>query len=100
MVTDRTPPHKRIARAEKSAGEWKMKAIERREEVERLNLIVNELASKCEKLNEFAANCNDLRKQMGSLARDLENAHKTIAQQQEEVDGLKKNSTSRWTKAI
>ncbi len=33
-----TPVHKRIARAESGREEWKMKAIERREEVEKLKL--------------------------------------------------------------
>lgn len=38
MVTDRTPPHKRIARAEKGRDDWKTKAITRREEAEKLKL--------------------------------------------------------------
>jgi septal ring factor EnvC (AmiA/AmiB activator) len=40
MVSEKTPPHKRIARAEKGREEWKTKAIQRREETERLALEV------------------------------------------------------------
>ena len=36
MATEKTPPHKRISRAEHSAAQWKMKAIERREAAEAL----------------------------------------------------------------
>lgn len=36
MATDKTPAHQRISRAENSATEWKMKAIERREAAEAL----------------------------------------------------------------
>ncbi len=42
MVTNKTPAHKRILRAENSAAEWKMKAIERREAAEALK---NQLAT-------------------------------------------------------
>jgi archaellum component FlaC len=36
MVSDKTPPHKRIKRAEKGREEWKVKATERREENQKL----------------------------------------------------------------
>ena len=38
MHREGTPAHKRVARAEKGREEWKMKAIERREEAEKLKL--------------------------------------------------------------
>ncbi len=34
MATKRTPAHKRISRAEAGRDEWKLKAVERREEIE------------------------------------------------------------------
>jgi len=36
MATNKTPPHKRISRAESGRDSWKMKAIERREQTEKL----------------------------------------------------------------
>jgi hypothetical protein len=36
MATKKTPAHKRISRAETGREEWKLKAIERREEIEKL----------------------------------------------------------------
>jgi hypothetical protein len=42
MATDKTPDHKRIKRAEEGRDEWKMKAIARREENEKLKLELNE----------------------------------------------------------
>ena len=36
MATERTPPHKRIARAEQGRDDWKIKAIQRRAEIVRL----------------------------------------------------------------
>jgi chromosome segregation ATPase len=43
MATDRTPKYKRIKRAETGRDDWKLKAIERREEIEKLR---KELKSK------------------------------------------------------
>jgi hypothetical protein len=43
MATDKTPKHKRIKRAETGRDDWKVKAIERREENEKLR---KELQSK------------------------------------------------------
>jgi hypothetical protein len=42
MATERTPPHKRIARAEKAREEWKQKAVRRREENQQLKLELKE----------------------------------------------------------
>ena len=50
MVTDRTPPHKRIARAEKAREEWKVKATKRREENQLLKANLAEKTAKLEML--------------------------------------------------
>lgn len=66
MVTDRTPPHKRISRAEKARDDWKAKATSRREEIQRLNAIlkaknikINQLTGNIDKLNTSLTTVND-----------------------------------------
>jgi septal ring factor EnvC (AmiA/AmiB activator) len=100
MATDRTPPHKRIARAEQSAVEWKMKATERREENERLKSTINDLQAKVELLTEQNKKCDDLGKQVESLMGELKKTHEKMVEQQNMIDDLKKKLVSRRSKAI
>ena len=90
MPTDKTPPHKRIERAEKSAIDWKMKSIERREEVERLNLKIKGLEDRIAKIDEIENKIIEQNKQMESLMRDLQQAQLTITKQHGEIEGFKK----------
>lgn len=82
MVTDRTPPHKRIARAEKGRDEWKTKAITRREEAEKLQLDLE--------LKETRLHYNN--EQLKLLKEQLAAAKTLIAEQQQTIENLKKNS--------
>jgi len=82
MVTDKTPAHKRIARAEKGREEWKMKAIERREEAEKLKLDLE--------LNETRLSFYE--QQNKELKDKLTAAESQIANQQKTLESLKKNS--------
>lgn len=88
MATDKTPPHKRIERAEQSAANWKMKSIERREEAERLNLKIKGLEEKIAKTENKIIEQNT---QMESLKHDLQQAQLTISKQHGEIEELKKN---------
>jgi chromosome segregation ATPase len=83
MVTDKTPAHKRIARAEKGREEWKMKAIERREEAEKLKLDLE--------LNETRLSFSEQR--LKELKDKLDAAEHQIANQQKMIESLKKNSS-------
>jgi archaellum component FlaC len=80
MATERTPPHKRIKRAEEGRDTWKIKAIERREESQRLKL---ELERKEESLTTKEDEIKELKK---AIAASI----KTINKQQEELENLKK----------
>lgn len=75
-----TPLHKRVKRAEKSRDEWKVKAIERREESEKFRKIIqnkdeeiqilkntiqqlnSDLKQKNAKVKEFSRSIDDLKK--------------------------------------
>jgi hypothetical protein len=85
MVTDKTPPHKRIARAEKGRDEWKTKAIARREEAEKLKLDLELKDTRLHFTNE----------QLKMLREQLAAAKIQIADQQKTIENLKKNSRSR-----
>jgi len=80
MATEKTPPHKRIVRAEEGREGWKAKALERREEVQRLTL---ELARKDERISTLSTELKEQKKQFTSLENKLS---KTLA----EADLLKK----------
>jgi hypothetical protein len=82
MVTDKTPPHKRIARAEKGRDEWKTKAIARREEAEKLKLDLELKDTRLHFTNE----------QLKLLREQLAAAEIQIANQQKTIETLKKNS--------
>lgn len=85
MVTDKTPPHKRIARAEQSAAEWKMKAIERREESEYLKEKLNILEAQLAKFSEFNKTSSDLKNQIDLLTKELHKADQIIVSLQEQL---------------
>lgn len=97
MATDKTPPERRIERAEKSAAEWKLKAIERREEIERLNLRMKGIE---EKVSELINKFKGQDKQIESFENQLKNAHLIIANLQSENEELKKKLILRRFKTI
>lgn len=94
MATDKTPIHKRISRAENSAAQWKMKAIERREAAERLKeqleAEVKNMQIKNAELDETNKRCTDLEKQLSKLAGQLKLADQAIIEQQAEMNAFKK----------
>ena len=85
MATDKTPPHKRIKRAEEGRDDWKMKALERREENEKLK----------KELNEKTTCLTDLCDQNRDLKKDLDAASKKIANLEKEIELFKKKPSSR-----
>jgi peptidoglycan hydrolase CwlO-like protein len=85
MATDKTPDHKRIKRAEEGREEWKMKALLRREEVEKLKLEIN---NKTERSDSLYIQNNTLKK-------ELNEADKKIAKLEKEIEDLKKKFPSR-----
>ena len=80
MATEKTPPHKRIQRAESGRDEWKMKAMERREEIEQLKLNLSSKEASLEKLIQQNEHKN----------QKLTEAEKRIALLEKQVDSLKK----------
>lgn len=89
MTKDRIPPSRRIDREETSSSDWKMKAIQRREENELLKERLENLESK---VNKFDGRLNQAidKSIVDDLKRQLEIANKIIAHQQEEILELKK----------
>jgi predicted nucleic acid-binding Zn-ribbon protein len=94
MATEKTPPHKRISRAENSAAQWKIKAIERREAAEALQA---QLATASEnakiknaELDEANKRCANLEKHANGLTEQLRSANQAIATLQAEMNTLKK----------
>ena len=82
MATDRTPKHKRIKRAETGRDVWKLKAIERREENEKLKY---ELKSKEDLLLKAQ---NQIQKLESKLSFEKEK----ISEQNLLIENLKKKS--------
>lgn len=97
MATEKTPTHKRIARAEKSATEWKVKAIERREELEavkgQLAKISESTKAKDAMLDEATAKGAHLEKQLQELSEKLKHADAVIATLQSEMKESKKKAS-------
>jgi predicted nucleic acid-binding Zn-ribbon protein len=96
MATEKTPDHKRISRAENSAQQWKMKAIERRETVEALNEQL-ETASENAKiknteLNEAKKHSINLEKQVKDLTEQLRLANQAITSLQTDMHEFKKKA--------
>lgn len=96
MATEKTPAHKRISRAENSAAEWKMKAIERREAAEALKSQLatasENLKAKNKALEESIKNCALVEKQVKELTAKLERADQTITTLQTETNEFKKKA--------
>jgi predicted nucleic acid-binding Zn-ribbon protein len=94
MATDKTPVHKRISRAEKSAAEWKMKAIERREAAEALKEQLTTASENIQIKNAELDDANKRRatqeKQIAELTKQLEQANRTISRLQTEANEHKK----------
>jgi uncharacterized coiled-coil protein SlyX len=67
-----------------------MKSIERREEIEALNLRMKDLTNKIEKIDEIEKKNIEQNKQIESLKHDLKKAHLTIDKQHSEIEALKK----------
>jgi archaellum component FlaC len=80
MATEKTPPQKRIKRAEEGRDNWKVKASKRREECEKLKL---ELIRKDERLDQQSIEINEMKKKMASV-------NKMISKYQHEIEELKK----------
>ena len=96
MATEKTPAYKRIARAEQSSVDWKMKALERREENERLKKCLKTAESKVLELTNATVAIGDkeacLQKEVTLLSRQLEAVNHVVEQQKEEIVELKKKS--------
>lgn len=82
MATEKTPTHKRIKRAETGRDDWKVKALERREENEKLK---HEIESKESRLSELT-NLNL------ELKETLKAANKKITEQENLIECFKKKS--------
>ncbi len=80
MATEKTPTYKRIKRAEAGRDDWKVKALERREEIEKLRI---QLTTK----ENHLVNSKHLQKE---LKNELDSAKKRIQLLEEEVLYLKK----------
>ncbi len=95
MATEKTPIHKRIARAESSAAQWKMKAIERREAAEALKVqletVSENIQIKNSELDEANKQCINLEKQVNELTEQLRNSDHMITKLRLQNDELKKN---------
>lgn len=92
MATDRTPPNKRIKRAENSATEWKMKSIERREENERQNLKIKKLESKIKKNAELVSIISKQNEELTALKIELQKAKQKISNQKIKIEEIKKKA--------
>jgi hypothetical protein len=75
MVTDRTPPHKRIARAELGRNQWKNKAQLRREENEKLK---RDLESKDNRISELKAEIKTSKNEQILLQKKMKEQEKLI----------------------
>ena len=94
MVTERTPMHKRVRRAEASSIAWKVKATARREENERLKDRIDELEQKVTKLKKILTKTADgtkaSEKEMQANSEALETANAIVEKQEKEIAELKK----------
>lgn len=81
MATERTPAHKRIARAEQGRGDWKIKAMQRRAEAMRLKFALESRDAQVAAQQELI---QDLRQQ-------LADSNKVVSNLIREVDALKKS---------
>lgn len=97
MATDKTPPHKRISRAEKSSANWKMKAIERREVVEalqsQLKTASENIEKKTKELHEANKRCHLLEGQVNKLTESITAACQKNDALQETLNEFKKKAS-------
>lgn len=82
MATKRTPTQKRITRAENGRDDWKGKAIERREENEKLK---RELALR-------TADLENLNKEYEEVQEKLKQTTKKLAKSEQEIEAFKKKA--------
>jgi hypothetical protein len=68
MASEKTPQYKRVKRAEEGREDWKAKALERREEIQRLTL---ELARKNERLLGLNLELKELKKKNTTVENKL-----------------------------
>lgn len=80
MATNKTPAHKRIKRAEIGRDDWKIKAMERREENEKLK---QELQSKDRTLSALIDRNRE-------LEDNLKTFNKRVLEQDKLIENLKK----------
>jgi predicted nucleic acid-binding Zn-ribbon protein len=80
MATERTPTHKRIKRAEEGRDDWKMKAVERREENAKLKLDIRS----------YERILQDLSVQNEVKEQKLVVAERKITELEREIEDLKK----------
>lgn len=90
MVKDNIPLNTHANREETSSSEWKMKAIQRREENERLKERLENLEAKVNRLDGFLHQTNDKNMVFDEIKRQLEIANNIIADQQKQILELKK----------
>jgi septal ring factor EnvC (AmiA/AmiB activator) len=82
MATERTPDHKRIKRAEEGRDQWKVKALSRREENEKLKSALNKKTEDLDHLFE----------QNEKLKKGLNEAERRIAKLEKESELFKKKA--------
>lgn len=92
MTKDHPPSSKQENKKEASSSEWKMKAIQRREENELLKKRLENLESKIDKLGESLDQATH-KSIVEDLKRQLEIANNIIAHQQEEILEFKKKAS-------
>lgn len=83
MATEKTPDHKRIKRAEEGRDQWKIKALSRREENEKLKSELGEITKRRDCL------CD----QNSKLKEELDAASKRIAKLEKEAEVFKKKAS-------
>ena len=90
MATEKTPPLKRIARAEKSSQDWKLKAIKRREEAAQLKNEMKNLRVKIKKNENIENTITKLNSEIETLRFELDKAMQIDKARLDEIEELKK----------
>lgn len=80
MATEKTPTYKRIQRAETGRDDWKVKAMLRREEIEKLKLDIKS----------YDAKLTDLTNQNEVKRQKLNDTEKEMIRMKKEIEALKK----------
>lgn len=84
MATKRTPDHKRIKRAEEGRDDWKVKALERREENQKLTT----------ELNSTVKHLDTLINENTALKKALYEADKKLNKLEKEIEIVKKKPSN------